>query len=98
MYRKAPAGGDLNPLMQALARASESEVIEIWPENWPSVCMFTLLATQWRVGVSGATGLDYSALYPLLDKATTSLEAWQELFDDIRHMERVALEAMRDER
>lgn len=37
------------------------------------------------------TGIDYAALYPLLDRHP---EEWDQLFEDVRCIERGALEAM----
>lgn len=31
----------------------------LWPENLDAFRLFLRLSTQWRVGVNGATGLDY---------------------------------------
>lgn len=53
------------------------------------------MRTQWRVGVNGATGLDYSAMYPLMDRLGLSAEGWDALFRDIRILEDEALDAMR---
>jgi hypothetical protein len=44
--------------------------------------------------MAGATGLDYCALYPLLDKATKDDAEWWQLFDDIQVMEVEALSIM----
>lgn len=50
------------------------------------------LATQWRVGFNGKTGLDYQPLFHLLDRLQLSAAEWEETFSDIRHMERAVLE------
>ena len=57
---------------------------------------FCQLRTQWRIGMSGATGLDYAALYPLLDRATADADEWARLFADVQTLEDEALEAMRE--
>lgn len=46
--------------------------------------------------MSGATGLYYPSLYPLLDRLCPDAEAWDALFEDIRVMEIAALEIMHD--
>lgn len=70
--------------------------MELWPENWPVFEVFAQLRTQWRVAFGGPTGLDYAALYPLLDRAwRADAEQWRMAFDDVREMEAAALEAMR---
>lgn len=44
--------------------------------------------------MNGATGLDYSPLFVLMDKRGLSGEAWQQLFDDVRVIESAALVEM----
>lgn len=68
----------------------------MWPENWPIFTLFCSLQTQWRVGMGGATGLDYSALYPLLDRVAKSSDEWDEMFSDIQLLEREALAVMNE--
>ena len=48
--------------------------------------------------MSGPTGLDYAAVYPLLDRKATDSDEWEQLFDDLRVMESAALEAIADQR
>jgi len=50
--------------------------------------VFEALSTQWRVGVRGATGLDYAAL-PVTARML-GITA-RSVFDDIRVMEAAAL-------
>jgi hypothetical protein len=38
--------------------------LELWAENVAVVALFNQLQSQWRTGMSGATGLDYAALPP----------------------------------
>lgn len=56
--------------------------------------MFQTVGTQWRVGFSGATGLDYAAVYPLLDRFTETPDEWADLFSDLRVLENEALATM----
>lgn len=60
--------------------------------------MFCQVSTQWRVGIGGATGLDYSAVYPLLDRIAQDAAEWMDLFDDLQVLERAALKQMSDNR
>ena len=53
------------------------------------------LGTQWRVGMGGPTGLAYEAVYGLLDRKGLDGNDWWQMFDDIRLLEREALNAMR---
>lgn len=57
-----------------------------------------LVLTQWRVGMAGYTGLDYAALYPLLDREAEDDADWQQLFDDVRVLEAEALDVMAEQR
>jgi hypothetical protein len=59
-----------------------------------AVSVFIAMQTQWRVGMGGAVGLDYSALPAVLDLEGIT-EGKRELFSDIRVMESAALEQMR---
>ncbi|MDQ7987074.1 DUF1799 domain-containing protein [Pseudomonas sp. G34] len=66
----------------------EDEEVEVWPCSWPAFRVFEALSTQWRVGVRGATGLDYTAL-PVTARMLGI--AARSVFDDIRVMEAAAL-------
>jgi hypothetical protein len=70
----------------------EDEVIEVWPDVWPSFCVFRSASTQWRTGMSGATGLDYNCLPWLMKIGEIEDEA--AALSDIRVMERAALTIM----
>ncbi len=78
------------------AGAKDAEVC-VWPENWPSFEVFHFVRTQWRTGFSGAVGLDYSAVYPLLDKLTDDKNEWKQMLVDINVMEAAALDSMKKE-
>jgi hypothetical protein len=67
------------------------EDVEVWPENVQAFTLFAKVGTQWRVG---ATGLDYCAVYPLLDKEAKDDDEWWQLFDDIQTLESAALDSM----
>lgn len=76
-----------------IAAAIEADAdFDLWPENEPSFTLFTNIQTQWRVGMNGASGLDYhgvGAAVQMMGKTMTP-----ELFSDIQIMERAALKAM----
>ena len=69
--------------------------IEIWPDNEQAFRLFDALSTQWRIGMAGATGLDYMAIPVTLRLQGIPRAEWQQLFEDIRTMEAAALLAMR---
>lgn len=58
--------------------------------------LFARMQTQWRAGSSGPIGLDYCAVYPLLDRMhPNDPDAWSDTLDDIRDMEGAALAELR---
>ncbi|GAB3763466.1 hypothetical protein GCM10028796_17000 [Ramlibacter monticola] len=88
-----PAAGDL--IGQAILAAQQRVEFEVWPENWQSFELFASLSTQWRVGMNGPTGLDYSVLHRELDDLGLSGDERQQTKADIRVMEQEALTVMR---
>ena len=56
------------------------------------------MGTQWRVGMGGAYGLDYSALPPVLEMMGVPRTDWAEILESIRVCEESALETMRGKR
>lgn len=70
--------------------------MECWPENIDSLNLFIALQTQWRIGMSGATGLDYPAVFATLDRLhRDKTDARRdELFADMQIMEAAALKKM----
>ncbi|WP_315902386.1 DUF1799 domain-containing protein [Serratia fonticola] len=66
-----------------------SDPVEILPDVWQSFEVFRAMATQWRTGMSGVTGLDYNCL-PWLMKLH-GVEDEVVALTDIRVMEAAAL-------
>ena len=66
----------------------------MWPENSAAVALFQRMRSQWRMGFKGPVGLDYCAMYPLMDRMQLGHDEWLELLDDIRAMEQAALNQM----
>jgi hypothetical protein len=46
------------------------------------------------MGFGGATGLDYTAAYPLIDRLAQDEDEWTQLFNDLRILESEALATM----
>lgn len=65
--------------------------MEIWPEHARAVALFQAMSTQWRVGMSGCTGLDKGVLYRRMDRMSLSPEEYDQLEQDIDVLERGAL-------
>ncbi len=47
--------------------------------------------------MGGLLGLDYSAVYPLLDRHCTTRDEWVAMFEDVQAMEAAALEQTRQD-
>ena len=63
--------------------------IAVFPCNWKAVRLFHAMGTQWRVGMNGATGLDYRVL-PLVAKAA-GIKLKRQRVIEVQTMERAAL-------
>lgn len=74
---------------------ADETTVYVWPANLKATNLFVSMDTQWRVGPAGPYGLDYNVLYHKMDRMKLSPDAYQEMEDDIRTMELVALEEMR---
>jgi hypothetical protein len=69
--------------------------IELWATNAQSFAVFESMGTQWRMGMAGATGLDYQALPVVLEMAgLKKRKVRAAIFADLRVMEREALRTM----
>ncbi len=66
--------------------------MEAWPENWPVLRLFDAMRTQWRVGFSGAYGMDYNTLHVVMDMLSIDDRQWA--FEGLRVMEDEALREM----
>jgi hypothetical protein len=96
MFTPGPSKEDIAK-MRNLGLSPEDyadDVVEIWPENEQAWRLFCYAQTQWRVGASGASGLDYTPVQHKMDRMRLSPEEYEELEEDIRTMEFAALEAM----
>lgn len=83
-------------LAKLAAQAGQAEhTVEVWAENVASVNFFLeYCGTQWRAGMGGATGLDYTAVIASLRTLRLGRERFDEVFADVRLMERAALNVM----
>jgi hypothetical protein len=77
-----------------LTRDDYAEEFEVWPENWETFSLITLMETQWEVGFSKPIGLKYPVLFDLMDRRGLSGDDWWQVFNDVRAMEAAALKAM----
>nr|WP_245759001.1 DUF1799 domain-containing protein [Xenorhabdus koppenhoeferi] len=77
---------------RAFGFVPEEYDVEVWPDVWESYLAFSAMRTQWRVGMNGATGLDYTPLNQVMDYLNIKDRAT--VFNDIRVMEMKSLEVM----
>lgn len=72
------------------------QTIDIWPAHVNAYRLFAQVTTQWRVGLNGATGLDYSAVLSVLDRthADKTADERMDIFRDMQVIERGALTEM----
>ena len=68
--------------------------MDLWPENWPPVHLFSKVSTQWRTGPGGVIGLDYGVVFHELDRRSLSPDDYDDLMDSIRVIEQAALDQM----
>lgn len=96
MYAAGPSEKQLKELEAAGFGADDvvAEDVEIWPDVLPAYELFNALATQWRIGMGGATGLDYTAVATTMRLCGIPRSKWTDLFADVQIMEQAALEAM----
>lgn len=74
------------------------DTVEILPDCAAAVDVFLAMATQWRTGMAGATGLDYSAVPVVLRLYGVPAKDRADVFDDLRVMEAEALKVMGEQR
>lgn len=85
-----------------LAQRAEQAVCGVWPENWYAVRVFLRMSTQWRVAAGGMRflwlGLEYQALDAVQQRTPPPPDVPHpgpsDLFDQIRCLERAALELL----
>ena len=96
----APAE-QLRDLACQLSGQRAKNIFGVWPENWRAVSVFCGMGTQWRLATGMQPiwlGLEYSSLDDV-ESRTALVPGVPEpsrsgLFDQIRSMERCALEVL----
>ena len=71
--------------------------VEVWPENWDALRLFSDNSTQWRTGPNGPAGLDYGVFFQILDRKRLTDEEYEAMLDQLRVIEIAALKAMRED-
>lgn len=71
--------------------------VEIWPDNVRAFNVFQGLRTQWRIGMGGPTGLDYTVAYHRMQRMDLSPQEFNQLDEDLQVMEASALTMMHEQ-
>jgi len=74
------------------------EKYEVWPDNWPALCLFMNCNTQWNVGEAGAVGLKYEVLPFLMKCYGVKKKDRADMLTDIKTCERTALDCWSKQR
>ncbi|MGX5220228.1 DUF1799 domain-containing protein [Pseudomonas sp. S9] len=74
----------------------ESDAFGVWPENWQAFGVFMTLGTQWRIGMSGPTGIDYAVLNDVFRLNQIPKAERPDTFAAIRVMEDAALRVIHE--
>jgi hypothetical protein len=101
MYAPGPTQEELDLLGISREDVEDTSSTDIWPENVNAFLVFDAMRTQWRVGMAGATGLDYAALPATLDLLDIEFDedtTRKQLFSQLRVMEYEALSLMAQQR
>ncbi|MNT84881.1 hypothetical protein D3C72_2249720 [compost metagenome] len=73
--------------MLGLSRADlPEEEVEVWPDAWLAVRLFEAMSTQWRTGMRGASGLDYSIIPATASMLGIKRRDLPDIFPDLRVM------------
>lgn len=85
--------------MLGKALRAEREVTEyLWPDNVATWRCWTRVRTQWRVGMAGATGLDYAGVRAFLEEQGLDESTRREVFEGIQVCEAATLEVWAEQR
>lgn len=76
-----------------LEEIPEEDVL-VWDINWNTFNLFMALTTQWRVGMGGATGLDYAVIPTVGKMLGFKKKDINDMFPDLQVMENEALITM----
>lgn len=63
----------------------------MWPDCWPAFELLEYLQTQWRTSMAGPVGLDYSVFMQVMGLRGLDADEQLALLDDLRVLERAAL-------
>ena len=102
MLGGASADQTANKLGLPLDLIMESENFQesdgVPPDLLAAVNVFSDMLTQWRYGPNGVVGLDYGSLPVVLRLRRVPRKDREQIFDDLRIMEKEALDALKEQR
>lgn len=81
-----------------LDQPAGERVAYLWPDNVRTWSCWQGVQTQWRVGMGGATGLDYAGVRAFLDEQQLAGDERREVFSGIQACERATLEVWAEQR
>ncbi|MCX7177694.1 MAG: DUF1799 domain-containing protein [Proteobacteria bacterium] len=76
----------------------EIDPVDVWPDNWPLVRLFSRLGDQWRIGMNGRpSGMDYTLAMALMDRMKLDDDTFNLWLDSLQVMASAALDEMNKE-
>ena len=94
LYTPGPTADELAAIGLKPEDVVDDSVTEVWEENWISFQIFSRLRTQWRVGMAGPTGMDYTLLPMLFASFGVRQKKRAQILEDLQVMETEALHKM----
>lgn len=70
----------------------------MWPDNEAAYQVFRKVGTRWKIPPMGGVpiGLEWPAMYPLMDRLGLDEDGWNGLHDDLMVLESAAIDTMRE--
>lgn len=81
-----------------LDQPDDERVVYLWPDNVLAWRCWQGVQTQWRVGMGGATGLDYAGVRAFLDEQQLAGDERRDVFAGIQACERATLDVWAEQR
>lgn len=95
MYDSGPSDEELDAIGLRREDVEDTSDFEVWPENWLPYRVFSDASTQWRMGPSGPTGLDYLVVKWVME--LMRVKRPYEVLCSIQVLEASALKTMRSD-
>lgn len=90
MYEAGPSEAELSAFGLRPEDFGDGAVC-VWPDNLGPMNVLIAMATQWRTGAMGVTGLDYNVLPSVLRLVGIPRGDWPDTFECVRVMEAEAM-------